>query len=223
MRTCENVPHQVCSAPRTPGRPSAHLRQRELTGLNQRGCSCPWSTRASAQFRRHCPSSHAAPCLGPGDPRADAHCPESPMPASHPPSSLPPHLCPQAGPGLAAVDSTLGWLPFSPGHSSVCVSRWTGQTLCWVGAPITLLLGVQSAPLSTPLTLACYLGKAGSGVTEGGEGGRQGRGSFLKERKPGSLGTEKARVLPLLTASCPLLLLQPTPGMGINRDFVLSL
>lgn len=91
-----------------------------------------------------------------------------------------------------------------------------------MGAPITLFLWVQSAPLSTPLTLAHYLGKGGSGVREGGEGG-QGRGSFLKERKPGSLGTEKARVLPLLTASCPLLLLQPTPGMGINRDFAPSL
>lgn len=85
--------------------------------------------------------------------------------------------------GLAwlLVDSTLGWLPFSPGHSSVCVSRWTGQMLCWVGAPITLLLGVQSAPLSTPLTLACYLGKAGSGVREGGEGGARKR--LLPERE----------------------------------------
>lgn len=51
-----------------------------------------------------------------------------------------------------------------------------------------------------------------------GKTGRgQGRGFFLKERKPGSLGTEKARVPPsLLMASCPLLLLQPTPGMGIT-------
>lgn len=37
------------------------------------------------------------------------------------------------------------------------------------------------------------------------------------------MGTEKARVPPsLLMASCPLLLLQSTPGMGINRDFALS-
>lgn len=37
------------------------------------------------------------------------------------------------------------------------------------------------------------------------------------------MGTEKARVPPSrLMASCPLLL-QPTPGMGINRDFALSL
>ena len=222
MRTCKNFPHQMWSAPRTPGWPSAHFRQRELTGLNRRGCSCPWSTKeASTQFRRHCPSSHAAPCLGPGDPRADAHRPESPLPASHPPSSLPPHLYPRAGPGLAACGLLWAGFPLVLGRV-VCVSRWTGQKLSWVGAPITLLLGVQSASLRTPLTLAHDLGKGGSGVREGGEGG-QGRGSFLKERKPGSLGTEKARVLPLLTASCPLLLLQPTPGMGINRDFALSL
>lgn len=71
----------------------------------------------------------------------------------------------------------------------------------------------------------CPSGKGGHvGVREGRQGGGQGRGSFLKERKPGSLGTEKARVpRSLLMASCPLLLLQPTPGMGINRDFALSL
>lgn len=46
------------------------------------------------------------------------------------------------------------------------------------------------------MTLAPRLGKGGSsGVREGGERG-QGRGSFLKERKSGSLGTEKARFPP---------------------------
>lgn len=111
-----------CGQPPGPsGWPSAHFRQRELTGLNQRGCSCPWSTKeASAQFRRHCPSSHAAPCLGPGDPRADAHCPESPLPALRPPSSLPPHACPQAGLGLAACGLLWAAFPLVLGIA-VCV------------------------------------------------------------------------------------------------------
>lgn len=171
MRTCENVPHQVCSAPRTPGRPSAHLRQRELTGLNQRGVPVPGVLGPAH-------SSGGTALLRTLPPAWGLEIPGlRPTALSHPcqPHTRPAHchLIFALGLGLAwlLVDPALGWLPFSPGHSSVCVSRWTGQTLCWVGAPITLLLGVQSAPLSTPLTLACYLGKAGSGVREGGEEG----------------------------------------------------
>lgn len=153
--------------------------------------------RPGPSSQRHYASSQAAPCLGPGDPGADAHCPESPMPASHPPSSLPPHLCLKLGLAWLSVDSTLAWLSFSPGYGrvNVCVFRWTGQKLCLVGAPITPLQGIQSAPISTPLTLALHLGR---GAAASGKAGRwgQGRGSFLKERKPGSLGTEKARVPP---------------------------
>lgn len=171
MRTCENVPHQVCSASRTPGRPGAHLRQRELTGLNQRGVPVPGvlgpaHSSGSTALLRTLPPAWGLEIPG-----------LRPTALSHPcqPHTRPAHchLIFALGLGLAwlLVDPALGWLPFSPGHSSVRVSRWTGQTLCWVGAPITLPLGVQSAPLSTPLTLACYLGKAGSGVREGGEGG----------------------------------------------------
>lgn len=129
---------------------------------------------------------------------------------------------PKLGPPWPPVVSTLAWLLSGPGYGRVCVDMARWPKLCLVGGTHHPPPGVQSAPLSTPLTLAPHLGKGGSGVREGGEGG-QGRGSFLKERKPGSLGTEKARVPPsLLMASCPLLLLQPTPGMGINRDFALS-
>lgn len=163
-------------------------RQRELAGLNG-GVPAPLAPwRAKAQFTVAPPSStpphHSGPCLGPGDPRADAHCPESPEPASYPPSSLP-HLCPQAGP----VDSI--WAGFSVVPGMVCVaSRQVRSCASWGHIPPPLLV-VQSVPLSTPLTLALHLGKGGCSVREGKEGG-QGRGSFLKERKPGSLGTEKA-------------------------------
>lgn len=156
----------------------------------------------------------------PGDPRADAHRPESPVPASHPPSSLPPHLCPQAGPGLAAwglhsgLASPQSWLWWECvcGHMDRAEAVLGGGT--YHPPP-----GAQSARLSALLTPALHLGKGGSGVREGGA-----RKRFLPEtEETWELGNGKGQGPPsLLKASCPLLLLQPTPGMGINRDFALS-
>lgn len=137
------------------------------------------------------------------------------MPASHPPSYCHLIFAPKLGLTWLPMDSTLDWLLFSLEYGCVCVFRGAGQRLCVVGTPRPPPWG------SNLISLLLPVGKGGQQQHRGRRG--QGRGSFLKERKPGSLGTEKPRVPPsLLWASCPLLLLQPTPGMGINRDFALS-
>lgn len=61
------------------------------------------------------------------------------------------------------------------------------------------------------------------GAVASGKAGKGARKRLLPEREETwELGNGKGQVTPsLLPASCPLLL-QPAPGMGINRDFALS-
>lgn len=62
------------------------------------------------------------------------------------------------------------------------------------------------------------------GAVASGKAGKGARKRLLPEREETwELGNGKGQGHPLPTHSfLPLLLLQPTPGMGINRDFALS-
>lgn len=138
----------------------------------------PAPRRPVPSSQGHHPSSHAAPAWGLEISMAHAHCPESPMPASHPSSSWPPHLCPQAEPTWLPVDSTLGWLLFSPEYGRLCVCVCVcgqmdrGEAVLG-GAPITPLLVAQSAPLHAPLTPAIHLGKGTAASGKAGKGGKE--------------------------------------------------
>lgn len=202
------------TAPGTQGWHSAHLpparrsRQRELAGQNGRGACPSGAEAASAQLTVGPPFF---PCFPPQEISG-----QMPTALSHPcqPHTRPAHChlisAPKLGPVWQPADSILSWLLFSLGTVGVCAGLW-----CLVGSPP--LPGVQSGPLSTLLTCSPS-GKGGQRRREGGS-----RKRLLPEREETwELGNGKGRGPPLPPhAFLPLLLRQPTPGIGTNRDFAL--